>query len=469
MRQVYEGAGARALLLLGLLLALAPALARAETRPGAFVHVSDIHFNPFDRPARSGELVSADLADWPAILAAGPVRRLSRWGEDTNEALLETTLNELSRAAADADFVLVTGDMLAHEFPGRVQRALGFAPDSAESRAFAAKTTLFVIERLRAALPGKAVLLALGNTDSGCGDYRIDPGGPYLTATRATIRALVGADRLSADFDETYGAGGYYAAAHPTLPDTTVLVLDNAMWAADYRNACGSGGLDGATAMMDWLERQLQVAEAAGRKVWLMHHIPVGFDAYSTLKAKADTCRQRLVPMLAEPFGSRFSGLLARYGATVTASFSGHDHHDDYRLLRNAAGAVVRVEKVAPAISPVFGQNPGFHIFSYDRATGALADFSTRYLANLATAAGPATADWQEEYAFTSAYGARTFDPSAVEAMWSGLMANGPAAPVFRRLYNVSHGELREDEQRAYACAIGYAEPAGFAACYCDR
>lgn len=469
MRRVYKEAGARALLLLCLMLALGPCVARAETGPGSFVQISDIHFNPFDPPARSHDLVDAPLSDWPAILARNPDRRLSQWGEDTNDALLETTLNELSRAAANSDFVLVTGDLIAHDFPARVHRALGFAPGSAESRAFAAKTTLFVIERLRAALPAKPMLLALGNTDSGCGDYRIDPGGPYLAATRAAIREMVGADRLSADFDATYGAGGYYAAAHPTLPDTTILVLDNAMWAADYRDACGSGGLDVAKAMIDWLERQLQAAEAAGRKVWLMHHIPVGVDAYSTLKAKAETCRQRLVPMLGEPFAPRFTGLLARYSATVTASFSGHDHHDDYRLLRNEAGAVVRVEKVAPAISPVFGQNPGFHIFSYDRGTGALADFSTRYLANLATAAGPAAADWQEEYTFTAAYGVRAFDPPGVEAMWSGLMANGPAAPVFRRLYNVSHGELREDEQRAYACAVGYVEPAAFAACYCDR
>jgi 3',5'-cyclic AMP phosphodiesterase CpdA len=457
---------ARAVLLALALVLAAPA---AHADPGTFVHVSDIHFNPFDPPLRARALAGLPIEDWPTFFTADPDQTLAGWGEDTNHALLATSLDELAKASADADFVLVTGDLIAHRFEDNVEDVLGFPQGSAANAAFAVRTTLFVAERLRAAAPGKPVFVSLGNNDSSCGDYRIDPGGSYLAATREAVRNLAGPGRVAADFDETYLAGGYYAAQHPTLPDTTIIVLDDVLWSIWYRDGCGTTGLDGANAMMSWLEKQLAQAKAAGRKVWLAHHIPVGFDAYATVHSRKATCRTRIVPMLAEPFASQFVALLAQYGGTVTASFSGHIHHDDYRLLRDATGAVAGVEKIAPAISPVFGQNPGFHIFSYDRATGALTDFSTRYLANLGTALDPAAAEWKETYVFSKAYGVQGYSPASVETAWKTFAVEGVADDTFRRLYNVEKGELPADGLSAYVCAMGHVDVAGFTACYCGQ
>ncbi len=161
--------------------------------------------------------------------------------------------------------------------------------------------------------------------------------------------------------------------------------------------------------------------------------------------------------------------MLAQYGGTVTASFSGHIHHDDYRLLRDATGAITGAEKVAPAISPVFGQNPGFHVFTYDRTTGALTDFATRYLANLDKAQDPASAEWREEYVFSKAYGVTGYSPAAVETAWRAFVGEGTADDTFRRLYNVDKGELPADGLSAYVCAIGHVDVAGFTACYCGQ
>ncbi|WGD31899.1 metallophosphoesterase [Ancylobacter sp. WKF20] len=444
--------------------------ARGMASDGVFLHMSDIHFDPFDPPSSAAALAELDLSSWTAHLASKASSRPAGWGHDTNFPLLESALAEIARAATDADFVVLTGDLIAHDFPELTQKALGFTPGSAESRAFAAKTTLYVIERVREAVGGKPVFLTLGNTDSGCGDYRIDPDGPYLDATRAAVRQLAGADRLAADFDATYRAGGYYAAAHPTLANVTVLVIDDALWSPEYSDPCGSTGDEAGAAMLEWLGRQLAQAQAAGRRVWLLHHIPPGIDAYSTLHAKGATCRARIVPMLAEPYATGFTDLLARYSGTIAASFSGHDHHDDYRLLRDTAGAVVGVDKIVPAISPIFGQNPGFHVFTYDRTSGAVADIATRYLANLGTAQRASDGQWREEYVFSAAYGATSFSPSSAEAMWKQLLPPAePVASTFRRLYPVSHGELGAADLPAYACAIGFLRHEDFAACYCDR
>lgn len=445
------------------LLSAAPAAADS----GTFLHVSDIHFNPFDPAIGARALVTTPISGWNRYFGSLGDTSLSQYGEDTNHALYDTALAAIGSAGAGADFAIVTGDLLAHRFPDNTESVLGFPQHSAASNAFAVRTTLFVLERLKQALPGKPIFVALGNNDSSCGDYQIDPAGTYLAATREMVRDLAGPEYLADDFDQTYLAGGYYAARHPTVPDLTILVLDDVLWSARYDNACSDTGLAAANAMLAWLEQRLADARAAGGRVWLMHHIPVGMDPYASAHSKAAACADKLVPMLAEPFGSTYVSLLAEYGDVVASSFVGHTHFDDYRLLRDTAGTVTGVEKIAPAISPIFGQNPGFLTFSYERATGSLADFSATYLANLATAANPAAADWREEYAFAAAFRQKDFSPASAEAMWRSFSAEGTADDLFRKLYNVSHGELTADGIDAWICAIGHVDVAGYTKCYC--
>lgn len=448
---------------------LAPvAVAPAAGDTGTFLHISDIHFDPFVPEETAKALTTADTATWQALFAAVPDRTFSKYGADTNHALYDSALLAIGRAGVDADFVLVTGDLLAHGFPEKAEKTLGLPVGSAANDAFAVRTTLYVLNRLRAALPGKPILVSLGNNDSSCGDYRIDPGGAYLAATREIVRSLAGPALVAANFDETWSSGGWFSVRHPIVAGITVVVLDDILWSDEYDNACGNGGLEAATKTLSWLEAELAAARATGGKIWMMHHIPVGIDAYATKHSKEATCTAQVVPLLKEPFASTYVRLLAEYGDVVEASFTGHLHYDDYRLLRDAAGTVTGTEKVAPAISPIFGQNPGFHVFSYDRADGALADFRTIWLTNLEGASDPAAGIWQEEYAFAATYGQPDFSPASAEAMWQTLSEERAADETFRKLYNVSKGELAADGIEAWICAIGHADAEGYTACYCD-
>jgi sphingomyelin phosphodiesterase acid-like 3 len=149
--------------------------------------------------------------------------------------------------------------------------------------------------------------------------------------------------------------------------------------------------------MIAWLEQQLSEARGAGRRVWLVHHIPVGIDPYTTLHASAElSCPACVTPFLKEPFASRFAQMLREYAGTIQAGFSGHTHQDSYRLLMRD-GAAVGVEKVALSISPIFGNNPAFHLFNYDPQTGDLTDFSTWYLDNLEQASATVPGEWRTE------------------------------------------------------------------------
>lgn len=452
-------------LALAVLVASVPSVRGAGGR-GTFVVIADLHFNPFDPPELATALARSAPAAWPAIFAAANGQAMSRTGEDTNHALLASSLAAFAKAAASADFAIVPGDFLAHGFEEKASKTLGVAPSSQAAGEMAVKTTNFVADALAGALGGKPAIIALGNNDSSCGDYRIEPAGSYLAATRETVRRLVGAERLDPDFDETYAAGGYYAARHPTVANTLIVVLNDVLWSTKYRDACGTGGLAAAQAMLDWLRDRLARQRAAGGRVWIVHHIPWGIDPYSTINATASTCPAKVVPFLKEPFASDFLALLVEHRDMLQASFSGHTHFDDYRLLIDKRGTVVGADKVTPAISPIFGQNPGFQVFTYDRPSGAPRDFSTWYLAN--PGAAPHAADWRFEYTFTKAYGQPEYSPGAVKAVWQAMSSDGAVRDTYRRLYTVERGALDAATVTAYWCAMGHMDRLSFTACYCD-
>lgn len=432
---------------------------------GTVVVISDLHFDPFDPPALAAALAGSAPTTWQAAFASVDNQAMSRSGEDTNHALLVSSLAAFAKRAADADFAIVPGDFLAHEFEDKAAKALNIAPTSPAAGEMAVKTTVFVADLLADALAGKPAIVALGNNDSSCGDYRIEPGGSYLANTRETVRRLVGTARLEADFDETYAAAGYYAARHPTVANGLIIVLNDILWSTKYRDACGTGGQAAAQAMFGWLRERLARQRAAGGRVWMVHHIPWGIDPYSTIATPAPSCPAKVVPFLQEPYASDFPALLAEYRDVLQASFSGHTHFDDYRLLGDERGTVVGVDKVTPAISPIFGQNPGFQVFTYDRRSGAPTDFSTWYLANPGDPLHKA--DWRFEYTFTEAYGLPAYSPAAVETLWKGTSTDGARRGTYQRLYAVGRGTLDTGNLPAYACAIRHLDRPSFTACYC--
>ena len=125
------------------------------------------------------------------------------------------------------------------------------------------------------------------------------------------------------------------------------------------------------------------------------------------------------------------------------------------------------MEKIAPAISPIFGQNPGFLVFSYARRTGRPIDYVAHGLANLGPARSAPDGQWQKEYAFTRRYGQRRFSPAAVAAVLRRLKRRGATQRDYRMLYNVGRGELAASVLPAYVCAIANIDRPSFDACYC--
>ena len=439
--------------------AAAPAIRMPGGAPGAngtFVAFSDLHFNPFFDPSLVAELVRARSERWRAIFERSTVTSVGGYGQDSSYRLLKSTLAAAASFAPRPDFVLITGDFLGHHFPALFAKHAPGASQAAYRR-FVLKTMRFVTAMIHEAYPRARVIPALGNNDSDCGDYALPGSSPFLARLEQLWRPLLGA--APGSFARTFAAGGFYSLPHPTVRHVQVAVLDTVLFSPKYQ-ACGHGR-DMSAPQLQWLEAILRRASRQGDKVWLIYHVPPGIDAYATLAAKG-ACRGAAVSLWQAGDLSRFLDLLARYPGVVTAAFAGHTHMDEIRLPAGA-GFI----HVTPAVSPLFGNNPGFAVFSYAPASGAVADARTYYLDLAATGAGAGR--WAMEYDFQEAYGQPGIDGATLRAVQQAIAADPTVRGRYMTYYPVSSAGGRADlaHWQAYWCAAQAFTPASFADCYC--
>src|ERR1700730_10410971 len=182
-------------------------------------------------------------------------------------------------------------------------------------------------------------------------------------------------------FDRDWASHGNYSVRMRTL---RIIFPNTVFFSLHYQNACGSADLpDPAQATLAWLETELAAARQARERVWLVDHIPPGVDGFATLQH--GSCPSEIIPMWNQGYAAPFDALLRRNADTIAASFAGHTHMDDFRLLGEANG-YYGFTLITPALSPIFGQNPAFRTVVYDPA-GPIVDHTTYYLANLEAAA----------------------------------------------------------------------------------
>src|SRR5262245_52059274 len=99
--------------------------AHGADQTGTFVVISDIHFDPFSTPELASTMANSPPGTWPTTLASAVNQPMSRPGQDTNHALLVTSLAAFAKAMAGAEFAIVPGDFLAHDFHAKAETTFG--------------------------------------------------------------------------------------------------------------------------------------------------------------------------------------------------------------------------------------------------------------------------------------------------------------------------------------------------------
>jgi sphingomyelin phosphodiesterase acid-like 3 len=436
---------------------------------GQVLVMSDLHFDPMAEPRLVNRLAAAEPERWRAVLESSGDTSLGRYGRDTNWMLLRSALEQMADTLPNPDFVLVSGDFLAHDFRRQFDAAAGDHSDAAY-RVFVRKTVQFMARQIAQRFPAAPILPTLGNNDEECGDYQLQPGGPFLADTLPILHALVGTGGPS--FDQEWKNYGNYSAK---VAGIRMLSINTNFFSIHYRNACGSTG-DPGRATLAWLEAALAAAKQAQERVWLIYHIPPGIDGYATLRV--GTCPSKMIPMWREAYAEPFFALLRRYADTLVVSFAGHTHMDDFRLIGDAEGRY-GFALITPAVSPIFGQNPAFRTVTYDAAGGIL-DQTTYDLTNLpqaTTGAGGAPPEWRAEYSFTRQWSLPRVDLASLDRLYS-LITDAPAereqwhmifpvsSPVYWAPFSSGSEQLAQ-AVRAFRCASGNVAPSNYQQCYC--
>lgn len=450
---------------------------RIQTTARALL-VSDIHFDPFWDPAKVPQLAAAPAAAWPAIFAAPPspdqaqqfaalAQTCHTRGQDTAYPLLAASLAALRTRAAGAAFITVSGDLIAHAFDCKYN-ALFPQSTPAAYQSFVEKTIQFVIAEMNSVAPPTPVYVALGNNDSGCGDYQLDAHSPFLAATGQLIAQSVPAPQRAAALQSFSATGDYTVTLPAPINNARLIVLDDLFQSFKYAGCSGKPDATAVQAQLDWLQQQLTAARAAGQKVWIMGHIPPGVNAYATLSKGKDICGGQQPAMFLS--SEKLADVLTSNADVIQLALFAHTHMDEIKLLttKDASGATKSVVlKQVPSISPIDGNNPAFTVAEIDPATAKLMDFQV-VAAPDTSSSGP----WQEEYDYASSYDQPDVSPASVANLLAGFAADPdaqtPASRTYLRTFDVGHPQqLMSLVWPAYVCSQTHNTADGFTACAC--
>jgi sphingomyelin phosphodiesterase acid-like 3 len=444
--------------------------------------VSDIHFEPFWDPAKAVRLKAAPVSQWSAILAEpASADQAARFGEllqtckvragDTPNTLYESSLRAIHDDAKGAKFVVLSGDLISHDFSCKFE-TLFPKEIPGEYQAFVGKTIQYVMNKLRGALPGVPVYAALGNNDSDCGDYQLDPDSAFLAETGKDLTANVPAkDREAAR--RTFAEGGFYSARLPApMAHTRMLVLDDLFMSRRYATCGGKADPAPAAAQIAWLEQQLEAARRTKEKVWVMAHIPPGVDAYSTALKGLDLCGGGKPQMYLK--SQALPDAMSNYGDVIELAIFAHTHMDEIKLLKPAAPDAPKsgvAVKMVGSISPVDGNNPSFTVAEIDAATAELKDYQVFVASNTT---GVDT-QWTEEYDFAKTYKDEDgFTAATVGDLIAGFKADptgkNSESQSYIRYYSAGGGmRALSAFWQPYTCALRNDGADAFRECVCGK
>ena len=442
--------------------------------------LSDIHFDPFHDPGKAQRLADAPVSEWEEILA-GPVsadqasafatvqQRCGARRVDTFYELLRSSLNAARREASDARFVTVSGDLIAHGFSCRYAALLPGKTQS-DYAAFVVKTVEYVTGELRRTFPGVPIYAALGNNDSGCGDYRLDGGSDFLAAVaKSVLEGLPkSADQKKVLADFTAG-GNYSVMMAKPMRNTRLVVLDDIFLSPRHATCGGRQDTAEAAAQIAWLQKELAEARRHKQRVWVMGHIPPGVDIYSTFAKMRNICVSDKPEMFLA--SDQLGDILVEDADVVRLGIFGHTHMDELRLLEpegSTKGGGVAI-KMVPSISPVNGNNPSFTVARVDPASATLVDYSVFSASNQT---GLDTS-WSKEYNYGQTYHQAAFTPAALGKLTEEFRADPDAKTDASRAYinNFFVGDsssLIKPLWPQYVCALRHSTAKGFAGCVCS-
>ena len=331
---------------------------------------SDIHFNPFYDPALFTALNSSSVELWPDIFKGSSMKSVSERGSDTNYPSLVMALSGIKKNVGSASLIIFAGDMLGHNLTETFYNKYG-SRDVAAMQAFTDKIVAFIMNQIRLSVGNIPVMFAVGNSDS----YSLIDDGPDSSFLAHTAdyyyTKFLNSTVDQQEFLSTFTAGGYYSA-EPAGTNLVVIGLNTVLFTSSLQSTLANNELT-------WLETKVAAAKAGGKKVWLLLHVPPGANIVEAANSVDVNGHSTTTPVsmmwdTTSNYQERFLNIFSTYPGVVTLTLAAHTHMDEFRIMTPSD-----VLEITPGITPYFGNNPAFKVFTFAKDSLNPTDYRSVY------------------------------------------------------------------------------------------
>ncbi|KAG9316863.1 sphingomyelin phosphodiesterase [Chiua virens] len=332
----------------------------APTQPSGerlkILHISDIHMDPRYATGSEANCTSQGLCcrdnaynlDYPDQILS-PAPRYGAYLCDTPIELMFSVLPAIPKLTGTEEtgfnFTLFTGDLTAHD------------PKSEYSRYVGPVTRVIIYNALKQYVGPAPVYATVGNHDTYM-EYMMMPYqvGGYLGGqfnwSYEHISSLWSYEgwlpEESVEFARTHYAG--YTVKRPD--GLRIISLDTNMWFENRNNYLGyiNSTNPDQFGLLRWLTDELQEAEDAGDRAWIMGHVLAGFSGKDAQSDPTNLCT------------------VDRYSPHVIANiFWGHTHEDQLSIFYANNGTVMNADT---ALAVSWQPQLRFRMYEVDSAVG---------------------------------------------------------------------------------------------------
>ncbi|XP_042894288.1 sphingomyelin phosphodiesterase-like isoform X2 [Penaeus japonicus] len=304
------------------------------------LHLADTHFDPYYKPGSNAECEDLYFC---CREESGPPERpeaaAGQWGDyrfcDAPKWLLQAMYAHMNHTHQDIDFILWTGDLIPHNLWNT-------------SREGNLDVTRQAVQMIKDSFPGIPVFPAVGNHEAH--PVNAFPQ-PYID-NEFDISWLY--DEIAALWatwlPEDVAASVTYSAFYSTLIKPGLRVLSiNTNYCYSFNWWLLYDDVDPASELA-WMAEELQRAEDAHEKVYVISHHPPGHRDCS------------------KNWSHQYNRIVHRYESTIAGLFYGHTHKDHYMMFYDPEESerAYHVGYVAQSQTPYHKLNPGYKVYTVD-------------------------------------------------------------------------------------------------------
>ncbi|KIJ65063.1 hypothetical protein HYDPIDRAFT_27793 [Hydnomerulius pinastri MD-312] len=294
-----------------------------------------------------------------------PAPRFGYFLCDSPYSLITSTLEAIPPLTGTEEtgfnFTLFTGDMLAHD------------PENQQSRAYNEYSEVVLFDLFKRMLGPGPVYATLGNHDSCLPDLASPnslPGelGQQFGWLYDHVTALWEQKGWLPAASVEFSRAHYAAYMVKRADGLRVISLNTNLWyRSNYFNYINASHPD-TSGILRFLTDELQEAEDAGDRVWIIGHVVSGWDGSNSLLNPTNL----------------FYQIVDRFSPHVIANiFWGHTHEDELSIFYTNNGTVMSAETAqtlswtGPSVTPLTNLNAGFRVYEVDSATFEVVDAYT--------------------------------------------------------------------------------------------